>query len=80
MATPLDAAIAVLEEEIASFQQGTKDQPKEKTTDWFLLRAKSLGLSSLKTMAARQLADDPVGAERFHCNASKYRKAAFEPS
>ena len=66
MPTPLEAAIAVLEEEVASFQQGTKTQPLVKTTDWFLLRARALGLSTLRTMRARALEDDPVGAERFY--------------
>lgn len=75
MPTPLEAAIAVLEAEVAGFQQGTKDQPKEKTTDWFLLRAYGLGLSCLRALKARALEDDPPGAERFYRNASKGMKA-----
>lgn len=80
MTTALEAAIEVMAAEVAAFQQGTKSQPAEKTTDWFLLRAKSLGLSSLRTMKAQQLDEDPVGAERFHRTASIHMKKPDEPS
>ncbi len=68
-------AIAILEEEVAAFKQGTLDQPKEGTTDWFLLRAKALGLSHLRRMAQLSLHDNPAAAERFYRDCSKGMKS-----
>jgi NOL1/NOP2/fmu family ribosome biogenesis protein len=61
----LDKAIAVLQEEVDYFQQGTKNQPAEKSTDWYLLRAKVAGLGLLKQMKVRGYENDPASAERF---------------
>lgn len=70
----LDKAIAVLEAEVEEFQQGTPNQPKEKTTDWYLLRAKVTGLGLLKQLKARGLDNDPAGCERFHRTHTKGMK------
>ena len=48
----LDSAIKQLEDEVLSYNQGTKKQPKECSADWFLFRAKTIGLAALKQMKA----------------------------
>ncbi len=53
--SPLQSALASLQLEVDSFAQGTPRQPGEGTADWFTLRAKSLGLSYLKAIAAQNL-------------------------
>lgn len=75
----LDAAIKVLEEEVAAFQQGTKDQPKEGSVDWFLLRARALSLSHLKRMQQLNLQGDAAAAERHYRNCSNLVKGADVP-
>lgn len=62
----LEAAIARMEEEVDSFAQGTKTQPKPGTPDWFVLRALALGLSHLKRMRQLSLDTDPPAAERHY--------------
>lgn len=61
----IDDAIAILEAEVAAFGQGTKDQPAEGTPEFFILRAKSVGLSMLRSMQARGL-DSPSRVESFY--------------
>ncbi len=69
----LQRAIDQLAEEVAAFKQGTADQPKENSPEWYLLRAKSLGLSHLKLM--KQLGTDDAGQiEQFHRQASRKLK------
>lgn len=52
----LDAAIRQLEEEVALLQSQNKGSgPKEDTTDYFILQAKSLGLSLLKHAKQKNL-------------------------
>ena len=62
----LDRAIIMLEEEVASFQQGTKSQPTDGSADWFVLRAKALGLSHLRRIKLLELERDSGGAERLY--------------
>lgn len=59
----IESAVAQLEVEIASFKQGTKDQPKEGSGAWFMLRALSVGLTMLRTMQAKSVSNDPAAAE-----------------
>ena len=61
----IESAIAQLETEIAGFKQGTKDQPKEGSGAWFMLRALSAGLVLLRVMQQRGVANDPAAAESF---------------
>ena len=67
----LDRAITQLEEELAALGLGTKDQPAEGTTEWFLLRAKAIGLSFLRK--ARQMNGAPPAEIERH-----FRKASIE--
>lgn len=62
----LDRAIVLMEEEVADFQNGTASAPKEGTAEWFLLRAKALGLSQLRRMKQLEVGDNPAAAERFY--------------
>lgn len=57
---PIDLAMYRLEERMA-----TINSPAERTTDWFLLRAYSTGLTLLKSIKAQGLQDDPVAADNF---------------
>lgn len=75
----LDRAIAQLEAEVAAFNQGTLQQPAENSTEWFVLRAKSLGLSALRRMAQLQLHGEPASAERYYREAGKRCKTADVP-
>jgi len=50
--SPLEEAVASLEAEVLAFGQGTKDQPEDLSRDFYLLRAKSLGLSYLRGASA----------------------------
>lgn len=61
----LASAIAQLSAEVAEFKQGTVTQPKEGAADWFLLRAKSLGLSYLKKAQQLALEGSPLRAEKL---------------
>lgn len=70
----LDRAIQLLQAEVAAFGQGTKNQPQEKSTEWFLLRAKASGLSLLKRMQQLGIENDPAAAEHYYRRASKDAK------
>ena len=74
----LDRAIVQLQAEISAFRQGTPQQPGENSTDWFLLRAKALGLSMLKRMQQLELKERPAEAERYYRNCSKTAKLETE--
>lgn len=73
----LDDAIAVLEIEVAGFKLGTQDQPKADTPEFFLVRAKAVGLSMLKQMRAKGLSE-PERIESFYKQTSVTAKAAPE--
>ena len=67
----LDAAIAVLESEVAALMAVNRPSAagadvNTGSADWFLLRAKSLSLSSLRRMAQLGLHEDAAAAERYH--------------
>lgn len=76
---PLEAAIAALEEEVEAFNQGTNQQPADGSSDWFVLRAKALGLSQLRRMAQLGLHGDPAAAERFYRSCAKTFKKLDVP-
>ncbi len=69
-AISLERAIATVEGELTALGLGTKDQPKEGTEGWYLLRAKSLGLSFLRQI--RQVESNPAALERH------FKKATLE--
>ena len=67
----LERAILQVEEEMAALGLGTKDQPAEGTTEWFLLRALGIGLSFLRR--AKQMNGAPPAEIERH-----FRKASIE--
>lgn len=75
----IEQAILQLEGEIAVLQPGTKNQPGEGTTDWFVLRALALGLSNLRRMKQLEVQDDPAAAERFYRRCSNTFKQLEVP-
>lgn len=75
----LDNAIKVMQEDVDSYNQGTNQQPAEGSTEWFVLRAKALGLSHLKRLAQLKLHGDPTGANRFYQACSKQFKLLDVP-
>lgn len=75
----LRLAIAQLEAEIAGFKQGTAQQPKEGSVEWFLLRAKATGLSMLKRMEQLDVERDAAAAERYYRKCGVEVKAAEVP-
>lgn len=80
MAEAIDDAIARLQQEVVSFNQGTAQQPKEGTPEWFLLRAKSAGLSMLKRLRQLGCQNDAAASERYYrtCSAVLKSKDAVE--
>jgi len=70
----LPAAIKILQAEVDGFGQGTPRAPKEGTADWYVLRAKSLALSTLKRADQLALAYSPAQAERFFASCGKTLK------
>lgn len=64
--TPLESAISQLQEELDSYQVGTKEGPREGTSGWYLTRAFSLGLSYLKRTQLLSLDSDHAAAERLY--------------
>lgn len=74
--TALAKAIEQLQSEVDDFNQGTLDQPKEGTYDWYRLRGLAIGLSALKRMQQLDLGGDNKGAERYFRVSSRAVKAA----
>ena len=70
----LHAAIKTLEMEVFDFRQGTVNAPAEGSQDWWLLRAKSMALSSLRRAEQMALENNPRGGERFFNSCSKLLK------
>ena len=62
----IEQAVLALQDEIASFNQGTAVQPAVGTTDWYRLRALTLGLTYLQRVQQLALHDDPAAAERLY--------------
>lgn len=77
--TPLEQAISSLQDEVEGFHQGTKSQPKDDSADFFLLRAKALGLSALKRMIQLGVEGDPAATERFYRECAKQHKRTDVP-
>jgi len=71
----VERAIEQLQTEMVAFGQGTPNQPKEHSTEWFILRARACGLSMLKRMKQLGVENEPAAAERFYRKASKEVKA-----
>lgn len=66
MPTALENAISQLEEEVDSYGQGSMRQPPDRSTDWFLLRAASLGLAYLRRLRALELEGSPQASEQIY--------------
>lgn len=60
----LDEAVALMGTEVAAYNVGTKKQPLESDPEFFVLRAKSIGLTMLKVMQQRGL--DARRAEGYY--------------
>lgn len=61
----LQRAIEQLQAEIDEYGQGTAQTPKEGTDDWYILRAKSVGLTFLKRVNQLRLDPNLAAVERF---------------
>lgn len=75
----IERAIVELEEQIAQYQPGTKQAPKEGTSEWFLLRAYALGLTHLRRIKQLGVESDVAASERFYRGASKTFKNMAVP-
>ena len=75
----IEQAIINLQAEVDSFAQGTEQQPKEGTVDWFRLRALSLGLTHLKRVKQLGVHNDPAAAERLYRTSNKTFKLTEVP-
>jgi hypothetical protein len=75
----LDTAISQLEAEIREYGQGTLQQPKEHTKEWFLLRAAALGFSALRRMKQIGLGKDPAADEIFYRSCANAIKEQGSP-
>lgn len=71
MSSPLERAIAALEIEVSLLTDQASKTPTggivDGTTDWWMLRAKTTGLSLLRTFLAQGLTD-PKEADDFRKN------------
>ena len=78
---PLDQAIGILDAEIAEFKHGTKEQPREHTPEWYVLRAKSLGMTYLLRVRQQELHQhqDLSAAERYYRVCAKQFKQLVAP-
>lgn len=76
----LSMALEVMQAEVTAFAPGTKTQPKERTTDWFLLRAKAAGLAYLQRVEQLGIAGDAGASERLYKAGSRHFKAAEVPA
>lgn len=65
--------------EIAQFNQGSKRQPKDHSTEWFLLRAKTLGNAYIQRVAQLGIESDPAACERLYKACLGAFKAAEVP-
>ncbi len=78
--TPLETAVAQLQEEVDSYSQGTKNQPADGTVEFYLLRAHTLGLSYLKRLGQLDLSNDPPAAHRlFTAQERTFKLSAVPP-
>ena len=68
-----------LDLEVECYGHGTANQPKEKTQEWFMLRARSVGRTLLRRMEQLSLEGNPAEAERLYKSVLKAIKAD-EPS
>lgn len=63
MKSPIESAMALLDAEIQKL-----GSPPVSTSLWFVLRAKSTGLSLLRAMKRDGVDEDPAAAEAFRKN------------
>lgn len=76
--TNLDTAISQLQEESDAYTQGSKVQPRDGTTEWYVLRAITIGLGYLKRAKQLGLEDDVPAADRLYRAAAKASKGVFD--
>lgn len=62
----LDQAISDLEAEIVALGQGTAQQPKDGTAEWYRLRALALGRAYLLRVQALSIDSDAGACERLY--------------
>lgn len=66
MPTPLQTAIDLQAAEIEAFGQGTAKQPPNGSTEWFLLRAATIGMAYLKRVVELDIEQDYSASERLY--------------
>jgi hypothetical protein len=74
--TPLEDAVAQMQARVAEFGQGSAKQPKEQTTEWFMLRAAAAGLSFLQRMDTLKISHNAAACEELYRSAKKHFKQA----
>ncbi len=74
MPTQLEVAIQQLQADVDSYQQGTKNQPADDTTEWYLLRSKALGLTYLKQLQVQGLDGRARQCEQLYTKAGQHFK------
>ena len=72
----LSVAITSLQSTVDGFKHGTSEQPKDGTSEWYLLRGAVIGLAYLKRLERLGLDNDPPAADRVYREAAKVFKAA----
>jgi hypothetical protein len=80
MPLPIENAISQLQEEMEAYGQGTQKQPKEGTTEWYLLRCCALGISYLRRIQELGVVEDPAAAERLYRKHNDGFKKAVVPA
>ena len=75
----LSNAIDALQEEIDGFNQGTSNQPKDNSTEWFLLRAKVVGHNYLRRIEQLGIENDAGACERIYKTGAKLFKTVEVP-
>lgn len=74
---PIESAIASLESELVEHGLGMNVQ--DNSPEWFLLRAKTLGLSYLRRAKQLEIQDDLAAADRYYRKCSETFKAVVVP-
>lgn len=74
----LDVAISQLQEESDAYTQGSKVQPRDGTTEWYVLRAITIGLGFLKRAKQLELDNDVPAADRLYRAAAKASKGVCD--
>lgn len=78
--TPLDAALALAQEQIDTYNLGTPSQPQPGTVDYYQLRAILVGQAYLLRLRDLGIEGDVAGQERLYkAGVRHFSKAAFPP-